>query len=88
MIRTITNKEIQIIKEQILKYLTQDFNKNQAIFNGEKGYQIYNDTDLTMVMDKVVGGLYSAKRRLEHEKRMEEELYSLDDSYNNIGGIK
>lgn len=58
----ITNKELQIIKKEILKYLTKDFKKNQAIFNKEKGYQIFNDTDLEMVMDKVVGGLYSAKK--------------------------
>ena len=58
----ITNKELQIIKKEILKYLTEDFKKNQAIFNKEKGYQIFNDTDLEMVMDKVVGGLYSAKK--------------------------
>ena len=74
-----TNKEIKVCKEQILKYLTEDFNKNQAIFNKEKGYAIYNDTDLTMVMDKVVGGLYSAKRKLETESKKKEELYRLDD---------
>ena len=62
MKRKITNKELQIIKKEILKYLTEDFKKNQAIFNKEKGYQIFNDTDLEMVMDKVVGGLYSAKK--------------------------
>lgn len=62
MKREITNKEIQIIKKEILKYLTEDFKKNQAIFNKTKGYQIFNDTDLEMVMDKVVGGLYSAKK--------------------------
>ena len=64
----ITNKEIQVIKKEILKYLTEDFKKNQAIFNKEKGYQIFNDTDLEMVMDKVVGGLYSAKRILNNEE--------------------
>lgn len=58
----ITNKDIQVIKKEILKYLTEDFKKNQAIFNKEKGYQIFNDTDLEMVMDKVIGGLYSAKK--------------------------
>ena len=68
----ITNREIQVIKKEILKYLTVDFKKNQAIFNKEKGYQIFNDTDLEMVMDKVIGGLYSAKRILNNEEDINE----------------
>ena len=79
MMETLTNREIKICKEQILKYLTEDFNKNQAIFNKEKGYAIFNDTDLTMVMDKVVGGLYSAKRKIESEKKRKEDLYRLEE---------
>lgn len=58
------NKELQIIKKEILHYLADDFKDNQAIFDREYGYQIFNGTDLDMVMDKVVAGLYSAKNKL------------------------
>lgn len=34
--------------------------RNQAIFNPTKGYAVFNGTDLEMVMDKVVLGLYFA----------------------------
>lgn len=57
-----TNKELQIIKKEILKYLTEDFKYNQPIFDKEKGFAVYNGTDLKMVMDKVVKGLYSAEK--------------------------
>lgn len=60
----ITNKEIQIIKKEILHYLTDDFRNNQAIFNKIEGWQVFNGTDLSMVMDKVVAGLYSAKNKI------------------------
>lgn len=53
-------KDLRLCKKMILKYLTEDFNKNQAIFDKKEGYQIYTGTDLEMVMDKVVAGLYSA----------------------------
>lgn len=59
------NKQLQIIKQEILHYLVDDFRGNQAIFN-KKGWQVFNGTDLSMVMDKVVNGLYSAKKRLTH----------------------
>lgn len=59
-----TNKELQIIKEEILHYLVDDFKGNQAIFNKKEGWQIFNDTDLNMVIEKVVKGLYSAKKKL------------------------
>lgn len=58
------NKELQIIKKEILHYLADDFKDNQAIFDREYGYQKFNGTDLDMVMDKVVAGLYSAKNKL------------------------
>lgn len=64
-------KEMKLVKKEILKYLTEDFKNNTAIFNKEKGYQIFNGTDLEMVMDKVVGGIYSAKRILDEEKESE-----------------
>ena len=59
-----TTKELQIIKKEILHYLTDDFKGNQAIFNKKEGWQVFNGTDLSMVMDKVVAGLYSAKKKL------------------------
>jgi len=52
-----TNKELQQIKKEILRYLCEDFPDNQAIFDKREGWQVFNGTDLTMVMDKVVGGL-------------------------------
>jgi len=70
------NKEdVRLAKKKILKCLTEDFEygknkktseplkrkkQNQAIFNKEKGYAIWSQTDLEMVMDKVVLGLYFA----------------------------
>lgn len=54
-----TKKELQILKKEILRYLCEDFKGNQAIFNKKEGWQVFNDTDLYMVMDKVVSGLYS-----------------------------
>ena len=74
--------DVKLAKSKILKCLTENFEygkrkdgtppkrkkKNQAIFDKIKGYAIYNGTDLEMVMDKVVLGLY----------------FSLDDSENFI----
>lgn len=59
-----TNKERNLIKNKILKCLTEDFKGNQAIFNKQGGYQIYNGTDLEMVMSSVVKGLEMAKHEL------------------------
>lgn len=58
------NKELQIIKKEILHYLVDDFKENQAIFDKKEGWQTFNNTDLNMVMEKVVKGLYSAKNKL------------------------
>ena len=69
-----TKKEIKICKEKILKCLTEDFtygrrkdgkplkcpNLNQAIFDNKEGYACFGNTDLKMVMDKVMLGLYFA----------------------------
>lgn len=68
-----TKDDIKNCKRKILKCLTEDFEygkrnngqplirkrKNQAIFH-KKGFANYNNTDLTMVMDKVMLGLYFA----------------------------
>lgn len=63
-----TKKELQIIKKEILKYLCEDFKGNQAIFNKQHGWQVFNDTDLEMVMDKVVAGLYSSMKIINKEE--------------------
>ncbi len=63
-----TNKERNLIKKKILKCLTEDFNKNQAIFD-KKGWQVFTGTDLGMVMDKVVKGLEMAKKLINYENR-------------------
>lgn len=65
------NKQLQIIKQEILHYLVDDFRGNQAIFNKKEGWQVFNGTDLSMVMDKVVGGLYSAKKKIHKLKGSE-----------------
>ena len=56
------------IKNSILHYLCDDWNnhkkgkahkENVAIFDKEKGFAIWNNTDLEMVMEKVVKGIWS-----------------------------
>lgn len=56
------------IKNSILHYLCDDWNnhkrgkahkENQAIFDRKEGYAIWNNTDLEMVMEKVVKGIWS-----------------------------
>lgn len=56
------------IKKSILHYLCEDWNnhkrgnvrkENQAIFDRENGYAIWNNTDLEMVMEKVVKGIWN-----------------------------
>lgn len=56
------------IKKSILHYLCDDWNnhkkgkvhkENQAIFDKEDGYAVFSGTDLEMVMDKVVSGIWS-----------------------------
>jgi len=59
-----TKQQINIIKKEILKYLTEDFKNNQAIFDKTEGYQIFSGTDLDMVMEKVTTGLKSANDKL------------------------
>ena len=57
-------KDVRIAKKKILKCLVEDFEygnkKNQAIFDKKEGWACFNGTDLEMVMDKVVLGLYFA----------------------------
>ena len=64
-------KDLRLCKKKILKCLTEDFaydNKtNQAIFDDKKGFACFSGTDLEMVMDKVVLGLYLALQDSEKE---------------------
>ena len=60
-----TNKDIQILKIEILHYLCDDFGGNQAIFDRKEGYQVFHNTDLEMVMDKVVKALYVCKDKVD-----------------------
>lgn len=67
-------QDIRLAKAKILKCLTEDFDygktksgkplarprKNQAIFDKSQGCAIFHGTDLEMIMDKVVLGLYFA----------------------------
>lgn len=66
-----TKKDLQILKKEILRYLCDDFLDNQHIFDMEDGFQVYNDTDLTMVMEKVVKGLYSGMEIINREAKCE-----------------
>lgn len=59
--RLLSNKDVLLIKEKILHCLADDFKGNQAIFNRQKGWQVFNGTDLEMVMDKVIKGLKFAQ---------------------------
>jgi hypothetical protein len=68
----ITARQRNQLKKLILRCLTEDFDygrsrktgkplkrrhRNQAIFDGEKGYQVFSGTDLDMVMERVALGL-------------------------------
>ena len=57
----------RIIKKKILKCLAEDFKDNQAIFDKKSDWQVFNGTDLDMVMDAVVKGLEMAKHEINFE---------------------
>lgn len=59
------NEERNLIKEKILKCLTEDFKGNQAIFDKEEGWQVFMRTDLYMVMNAVCKGLKMAKYEMQ-----------------------
>ena len=69
----LSRKFIRASKKAILKCLTEDFKhgrkKNQAIFDAREGFQCFNGTDLEMVMDKVVMGLYLAINEMEGKRK-------------------
>lgn len=76
-----TNKEVLICKEKILKCLTDDFKHNQAIFDKKEGWQVFNGTDLEMVMDKVVKGLKFAQEELRLTADTQNRRTSRGDQY-------
>lgn len=55
----INKKQAQEVKKAILCKLTADKDKNMAIFDLKEGYACFNGTNLEMVMDKVVEGIWS-----------------------------
>lgn len=61
------NKERNLIKKKILKCLTEDFKGNQAIFDKKSGWQVFNGTNLEMVMWAIVKGLEMAKYELNNK---------------------
>lgn len=54
----IDKKQAQEIKKSILECMTTDSENNQAIFDKDEGFSYFGGTDLSMVMDKVVKGIY------------------------------
>ena len=63
----ITNNARNIIKKKILKCLTEDFKRNQALYDKNEGYARWNGIDLEMIMDKVVKGIEMAKHEINDE---------------------
>lgn len=59
-----TPKERNFVKKKILKCLTEDIGKSQAIFDKRQGFACFNGTDLDMVMDKIAMGLTMAMHDL------------------------
>ena len=55
----ISKKEAKEIKESILHFMTEDTKHNHAIFDKQDGLACFNGTDLDMVMDKVVAGIWA-----------------------------
>ena len=73
------------IKDSIMHYLCDDWNnhkrgkehkENQALFDRKYGYAIWNNTDLEMIMEKVVKGIYAVDLS-DHDKQIRDEV--IDD---------
>lgn len=62
-------KEKNLIIEKILKCLTENFKRNQALFDINDGHQIFSGTDLEMVMIAVERGVEMARREINMSKR-------------------
>jgi hypothetical protein len=60
----VDKKDVRLAKKKILKCLTEDVKHgrktSKGIFDKQKGFANFSETDLQMVMDKVVLGLYLA----------------------------
>ena len=74
------NKQRNLIKNKILKCLTEDFANNQALFDKKEGWQVFNGTDLTMVMDAVVLGLELAKHDINEQQVNSDDLAEVGGS--------
>lgn len=75
-------RDVRLVKKKILKCLTEDFTygrtktgkplkrpkKNYALFDKVKGYAVYDSTDLEMIMEAVVRGIYFAYEELREEE--------------------
>lgn len=59
-----TNKDIKTLKEEILHYLCDDFEGNQAIVDRKGRYAIFNEIDLEMIMEKVEKALNICKDKI------------------------
>lgn len=76
-----TKDDVKIAKKKILKCLTEDFTygknggkTNQAIFDPKEGFACFNGTDLHMVMNAVVLGLFFAMGNDEDDIKSKEIL--------------
>lgn len=83
-----TDKELRdyrfAVKESILHYLCDDWDNhkrgkahrsNQAIFDRDEGFAIFCNTDLEMVMEKVVKGIWATEPQLSYmEKKYENDI--------------
>ena len=64
--------ELKLLRELFLNYLTRDSETqdarkkeyNQAIFNKDEGWQVFNGTDLDMVMVKFDKAVIDFKQRM------------------------
>ena len=62
------NEEKQVIKNNILEYLTEDKRGHRAIFDIKEGYAVWDRTTLFDVMDCVVKGLQKSQKLLNKRK--------------------
>ena len=73
---TMNKKDIRLAKAKILMCMTEELiggRKHSPIFNPKTGSANFGDTDLTMVMEKVVLGLYLAWNDSEAAEKAEKE---------------
>lgn len=59
-----TKDQLNLIRNKIIKCLTEDFEDNEAIFDKKYKWQIYHETDLDMIIEKIDKGLELYKNEL------------------------